>query len=146
MESQKETTTVQEVNPNTNTMDVPQKQNLFMSFAPLLLVFGIFYVLIIRPQQKKQKEQIKMLNSMQIGDKVVLGAGIIGIISNIDLKLNLVNIIIDENGSMLTVYKSSINEILKDKTVVDKVETKKIEKKIDVKNVKKDVDKKKKKK
>ncbi|MCX7949023.1 MAG: preprotein translocase subunit YajC [Treponemataceae bacterium] len=50
------------------------------SLIPFLLVIGIFYFLIIRPQNKKQKETEKMLASLKKGDKVVTIGGVHGII------------------------------------------------------------------
>ena len=43
---------------------------------PLLLIFAVFYFLIIRPSQKKQKEHREMLAAIRRGDKVVTGGGI----------------------------------------------------------------------
>lgn len=55
---------------------------------PTLIMFGaiflIMYFLMIRPQQKKQKEQQKMLNELQKGDKVVTSSGIYGTIQDSD--------------------------------------------------------------
>jgi len=39
-------------------------------FLPLIIIFGIFYFLIIRPQQKQQKEHEEMLKSLKKGDKI----------------------------------------------------------------------------
>ncbi len=50
-------------------------------FAPLLLIFGVFYFLLIRPQQQKQKEMKAMLAALKRGDKVVTGGGILGTVS-----------------------------------------------------------------
>jgi len=54
------------------------------TFLPLILIFGIFYFLIIRPQQKKQrlaqKEREEMLTALKSGDKVVTTGGIYGTI------------------------------------------------------------------
>ena len=50
-------------------------------FAPLLLIFGVFYFLLIRPQQKKQKEMKAMLNNLKRSDQVITGGGIIGVVS-----------------------------------------------------------------
>ena len=50
-------------------------------FAPLILIFGVFYFLLIRPQQQKQKELKASLSALKRGDKVVTGGGIIGTIS-----------------------------------------------------------------
>ena len=49
-----------------------------MSFVPLLLIMGVFYVLLIRPQQKKLDEQNKMIKTLKRGDRVVTGGGIHG--------------------------------------------------------------------
>ena len=50
----------------------------FMNFVPLLLIFAVFYVLIIRPQQRKLDEQQKMIKALQRGDRVVTSGGILG--------------------------------------------------------------------
>jgi len=61
-----------------------------------LVLFGsiilIFYFMIIRPQQKRQKERQKMVENMKKGDKVVTSGGIHGIISGMDEKTVLVQI------------------------------------------------------
>lgn len=49
---------------------------------PLILMFGVFYFLLIRPQQKRQKEQKKLISELQKGDKVITSGGIHGVISN----------------------------------------------------------------
>ena len=53
------------------------------SFLPLIIIFGIFYFILIRPQQQKQKKHKFMLDSMQKGDKVITIGGIYGIIRDI---------------------------------------------------------------
>ena len=50
----------------------------FGQFIPLLLIFGIMYFLLIRPQQKKMKEHQAMVNGMRRGDKVVTACGMFG--------------------------------------------------------------------
>ncbi len=52
-------------------------QQGLMQFLPLLLIFLFFYFLIIRPQQKAQKEHKQMLESLKKGDKVVTSGGLI---------------------------------------------------------------------
>jgi preprotein translocase subunit YajC len=61
-----------------------------MSFLPLVLMFVIFYFLLIRPQQKKQKEMREMLSSLKRGDRIITGGGIYGRIDSItDDKVNV---------------------------------------------------------
>ncbi|MAY88920.1 preprotein translocase subunit YajC [Arenibacterium halophilum] len=47
-------------------------------FLPLILIFGIMYFLLIRPQQKKVKQHQAMVEALRRGDKVVTQGGIIG--------------------------------------------------------------------
>ena len=54
-----------------------------LSFVPFVLIFVIFYFLLIRPQQKKQKEQKTLLDALKKGDKVVTTSGIWGTITNL---------------------------------------------------------------
>jgi preprotein translocase subunit YajC len=54
-----------------------------MSFLPILVMFGIFYFLLIRPQVRKQKEQQAMLQKLGKGDKVVTRGGLIGTITGV---------------------------------------------------------------
>ncbi len=51
--------------------------NLLGSLLPLVVLFGIFYFLIIRPQQKTQKEHNAMLEALAKGDKIVTSGGLI---------------------------------------------------------------------
>ncbi len=51
--------------------------NTLMQFVPIIALFAIFYFLIIRPQQKAQKEHQAMLESLKKGDKIVTNGGLI---------------------------------------------------------------------
>ena len=55
--------------------------------VPLILMFGIFYFLIIRPQQKKQKTHKKFLTELKKGEMVITNAGIVGTVKNLSEKL-----------------------------------------------------------
>ena len=52
-------------------------------FMPLLLIFGVFYFLLIRPQQQKQKEVRAALGQLRRGDRVLTGGGIIGTVARV---------------------------------------------------------------
>lgn len=47
----------------------------------MLLVFGVFYLLLIRPQQKKQRELQSTIANLKSGDKIVTTGGVIGVIT-----------------------------------------------------------------
>ena len=55
----------------------------FTAIIPLVLMFGIFYFLLIRPQQKKAKEQQNMLNELKRDETVVTTGGIYGKITGV---------------------------------------------------------------
>jgi preprotein translocase subunit YajC len=56
----------------------------YATMIPLALMIGIFYFLLIRPQQKKAKEHREMLGAMKKGDKVITSGGLYGEITGIE--------------------------------------------------------------
>jgi preprotein translocase subunit YajC len=54
------------------------QQNPVMAFLPMILLVVVFYFILIRPQQKRAKEQKQMLETLKSGDKVITSAGIVG--------------------------------------------------------------------
>jgi preprotein translocase subunit YajC len=79
-------------------------------FLPLIAILVIFWLFMIRPQAKKQKELRKFRESLQKGDKVITTGGIYGKVTS--LKDNAVVLQVDEN-TKLTIDK---NSIIKDPT------------------------------
>ena len=53
------------------------------AFLPLILIFGVFYILLIRPQQKKVKQHREMLSNLRRGDKILTSGGIIGTVNKV---------------------------------------------------------------
>lgn len=66
--------------------------SLFGSLLPFLLIILVFYFLILRPQQKRQKEKQKLLQSVKKGDKVITSSGMHGVVEGLDDKTLLVKI------------------------------------------------------
>lgn len=58
-------------------------ENFLMSYLPLVLVFGVFYLLVMRPQAKRAREHTDMLANLRRGDAVVTTGGLLGKISRI---------------------------------------------------------------
>tara|TARA_Y100001970_G_C14219107_1_gene851510 strand:+ start:39 stop:383 length:345 start_codon:yes stop_codon:yes gene_type:complete len=54
------------------------------AFLPLILIFGVFYILLIRPQQKKVKQHRDMLSNLKKGDRIITSGGIIGKINKVN--------------------------------------------------------------
>ena len=55
----------------------------FASFIPLILIFGVFYFIVIRPQQKQAKLQQQFLDDLKTGNKVITKGGIHGTITGL---------------------------------------------------------------
>ncbi|MDE3081581.1 MAG: preprotein translocase subunit YajC, partial [Paracoccaceae bacterium] len=55
----------------------------FSSFVPLILIFGIMYFIMIRPQQKKLKDHKAMIDALRRGDQIVTAGGIVGKVSKV---------------------------------------------------------------
>ena len=79
-------------------------------FIPLILIFGIMYFLLIRPQQKKMKEHQNMVSSLRRGDQVVTQGGLIGKVvkvkENNELEVELAE------GVKVRVVQSTIAQVL----------------------------------
>lgn len=54
---------------------------------PIILMMAIFYVLLIRPQQKRQREHKEMLDKLQRGDEIITSGGLLGRISGLSDKI-----------------------------------------------------------
>ena len=50
---------------------------------PILLIMGVFYFLLIRPQQKRQQQLQQTISTLKIGDKIVTNGGVIGVITGV---------------------------------------------------------------
>jgi preprotein translocase subunit YajC len=68
------------------------------TLIPFALIIGIFYFLIIRPQNKKQKETQRMLADLKKGDRVVTIGGVHGVIQSV--KESTVIVKVDDNTKM----------------------------------------------
>ncbi len=57
---------------------------MLVQFAPIILVFAIMYLLLIRPQQERQKKLDQMLKAVKKGDRVLTSGGIMGTVVGVD--------------------------------------------------------------
>ena len=87
-----------------------QQPSMLASFIPLILIFLIFYFLLIRPQQKKQKEHKVLLDSIQRGDEILSSGGILGKVIKVDNDKLTVEI---AKGVNVTVIRSTVADVIK---------------------------------
>ena len=58
----------------------PQQGGVAQMFVPMLIIFALFYFMMIRPQQRKERERRKMIDELRAGARVVFAGGFIGTI------------------------------------------------------------------
>ena len=92
-----------------------------MSFLPLVAIIAIFYFLILRPQNKKQKETQKMLAALKKGDRVVTIGGVHGIIQSVKESTVIVkvddNVKLEFNRGAISSVSSQAKEEKEDKKI-----------------------------
>ena len=91
------------------------------AFLPLILIFGVFYLLLIRPQQKKVKLHREMINNLKRGDKIITSGGIVGTITKVNDNKELV-VQISENTEV-KLAPGMVSELYLTPEVVKKTNT-----------------------
>ena len=84
-------------------------EGLVGTIGPILLMFVLFYFLLIRPQQKRQKNVQKMQNELSKGDKVVTIGGLHGIVDAVDEGKIVIKC---GDGSRLTYDRNAVREVV----------------------------------
>ena len=71
----------------------------------LVVIFGLMYLLMIRPQRKRQKEMQKMVEELKRGDEIITNSGIYGIIEAVEENSFVIKL---ESGATMRVIRSAI--------------------------------------
>jgi preprotein translocase subunit YajC len=82
----------------------------WLSFAPLIFIFAIFYFLLIMPQQRRQKKWQQMLNDLKTGDKVVTSGGLRGTV--IALRDDYIQLRVPPDNLRLEVTRASVASVV----------------------------------
>lgn len=84
--------------------------DIFLQLMPLVLIFVVFYFLLIRPQQKRQKEHRNMVANLSRGDEIVTTGGIKGKITKVlddsDIKVEIAE------GVQVTIVRATVTDVL----------------------------------
>lgn len=87
-----------------------------LPFAPLIFLVLLFYMMILRPEQRKRARHRDLLNQLKKNDRIVTIGGIVGKITNLHEGGNEVTIVTDENtNTKLRILRSAISQVLLDK-------------------------------
>ena len=80
-----------------------------VQLMPLFLIFGVFYFLLIRPQQRRVKEHKAMVSAIQRGDKILTSGGMKGkvvrVINDFDIEVEI------SQGVNVVIVKSTVSEV-----------------------------------
>ena len=97
-------------------LQAPTESSPFSMLMPMVLIFLIFYFLLIRPQQKRQREQASMLKSIEKGDSVVTSGGLHGKVTGVTDDVLTVEIgSIKGERLRVKVARARIDQVSKDK-------------------------------
>ena len=82
--------------------------NPLTQIIPLVLIVVVFYLFMIRPQMKKQKETKKYIESLKVNDKILTIGGIYGTVNKINEDGTIIMAI--EDGSKMKISKNAISQ------------------------------------
>lgn len=86
---------------------------LAVQIVPLLLIFVVFWFFLIRPQQKRQKEHIKLCQSLGKGDEILTLGGLAGRIVSLDDSYIVIEISrVDDKPVTITMQRGSVQTVL----------------------------------
>ena len=83
--------------------------NPIMSFLPLVILFGVFYFMLIRPQMKRAKEQRAMVAALGKGDEVLTNGGLLGRIDDINEQFVSLEI---ASGVIVKIRRDAVSAVL----------------------------------
>ncbi len=84
-------------------------QGSLLDLWPLVVIFIAFYFLLIRPQQKKQKEHGAMVAALQVGDEVLTAGGVLGRITGVSDHYAVVQV---SDNTEIKITKSSVSAVV----------------------------------
>lgn len=82
--------------------------------VPMILIFGIFYFMMIRPQQRKEKERQRQISELRAGQRVAFGGGFIGKVTECKEHTFMIEI---ANGVIVEVVRGAITKTLSEDEV-----------------------------
>ena len=107
----------------TDTMATVPADNPYKFIFQMVILFIVFYFILIRPQQKKARQQIQMLESLKVGQQVIVN----GVFAKITKILNERDICVEvAPGVQITVLRSAVSQVLSEMDILtDKPQKKK---------------------
>ena len=86
-----------------------QPADPFGFLLPMAIIFGAFYFLLIRPQQKKQKAHTALIAALEVGDEIMTSGGILGRITGVSEHYVIVQV---SDNTEIKMQRSSISQVV----------------------------------
>ena len=84
---------------------------------PFVLIFGVFYLMLIRPQQKRAKQHKEMVSKLSRGDKVIISSGITGIVSKAVAEKDTIEVEI-ATGVYVNLLRANVTTLLDNNSTI----------------------------
>ncbi len=84
---------------------------------PFVLIFGVFYLMLIRPQQKRAKQHKEMVSKLSRGDKVIISSGITGIVSKAVAEKDTIEVEI-ATGIYVNLLRANVTTLLDNNSTI----------------------------
>lgn len=86
-----------------------QEPSPFGFLVPMIIIFVAFYFLLIRPQQKKQKQHTELVAALQVGDEVLTAGGILAKVTGVSEHYAVVQI---SDNTKIKIQKASVSAVV----------------------------------
>ncbi len=86
-----------------------QQPDPFGFLLPMIVIFGAFYFLLIRPQQKKQKAHTELVSALQVGDEVMTAGGILGKITGVSEHYAVIQV---SDSTEIKIQRASVSQVV----------------------------------
>ena len=96
----------------------PQPGAFGSMVLPMIIIFFIFYVLMLKPQRKKERERKEMLETLRKGDRVVSVGGLHGALTSVK-ENEVVMRVDDDKGVKIKINRSAISRVIKEGATAD---------------------------
>lgn len=93
-----------------------QQPSMIATFLPLILIFGVMYFLLIRPQVKRQKELKKLVESIEKGDEIITNGGLLGRVIKVTDAFLIVEV---ADGMTIVVQRGAVSSVMPKGTLKD---------------------------
>lgn len=85
------------------------QQSPYMLIGWVVIMIALFYFMMIRPQQRKEKERKALINAIKSGDRVLFGGGLLGVVANVKEKVFVIKI---ADNTKVEVVKGAVTQVL----------------------------------